>query len=114
MDQEKAIKLKLLSVRLEERYPEDIIPLLRQDLMEMYAVGYDEGYLNINQHGNKPIAQYRGTILITTYKSLKEAARMTGFSDKGIERQMKRGTPMKQGWSWRYLPKEEKKKPVPF
>lgn len=123
MEQHTAVKKMMLSVRMEidEITPNDLpvfispntleyikntllYPKIRECSHLMYGVGFDAGYQEINQHGNKPITQYRKGIAVNTFKSLKEAAKLTGFSVKGIRRSMIRGTPMKQGWTWEYSP----------
>jgi hypothetical protein len=73
-------------------------------LNAIYACGYEAGKLEVNQHTNKTIGQYdkRG-ILVNTFKSRVDAARRTGFSESGIKRCMERKTPMKQGWTWKYI-----------
>lgn len=133
MEQHTAVKKMMLSVRMEidEITPNNIpiniseealdflkniviYPKLRECSHLMYGVGYDAGYQEINQHGNKPITQCRKGIAINTFKSLKEAARVTGFSVKGIRRSMIRGTPMKQGWTWEYVPVPKKSKTPPL
>jgi len=73
-------------------------------LNALWVSGWELGRQEINQHGNKVIGQYDANgKLINTFKSLKESAKRTGFSEKGIYRCMKRETPMKQGWTWKYI-----------
>ena len=106
MQQDRTIKKLLLSIKLEETIPVEYHYQLGGYLSLAYQAGWDAGYQEINQHGNKPIGQFdKQKKLINVYKSLKEAARVSGFSEKGIRRCMIRGTPMKQGWIWEYLPK---------
>ena len=110
MELQHAVNKKIFSLKIQEKYPLQYLYDIRQDLMEMYVVGWEQGRLEVNQHTNKAIAQYdqHGSI-VCTYKSLKEAARITGFSEKGIVKCMQRGTPMKQGWMWKYVEKKEDK-----
>lgn len=133
MEQHTAVKKMMLTVRMEineitpnnipvnisekalEYLKEAIIyPKIRECSHQMYGVGYDAGYQEINQHGNKPITQYRNGRAVNTFKSLTEAARVTGFHEKSIRKCMLRGTPMKQGWTWEYVPVPKKSKTPPL
>lgn len=119
MELDRTIRKMMLSIRVEKELPDQYFYYIRTKLEQMYVAGWEEGQLEINQHGNKPIGQFdkTGTSLINPFKSLKDAAKKTGFSVKGIAKCMNRKTPMKQGWMWRYLKEEEipieMKKPVP-
>lgn len=114
MEIEKAIKKKMLSLRLEEKYPPSFFANLREDFRQMYTVGWEQGRLEINQHTCKKIAQYdKNGKLIAIFKSRIEAAKHTGFSEAGIKRSMERGRPMKQGWTWKYVKEEITEYPGP-
>lgn len=101
------IRKKILSVKLQNAYPSDLLYQLRQDLTEAYVVGWEQGKYEINQHTNKPIGQFRDGVLINIFKSRVDAAKKTGFTEAGIKKAMYRGTPMIQGWTWRYLKDNE-------
>ena len=104
MEQDKAVNRVLRDLKLMGIIPEDIDGNLRPYLHALYVAGWEQGYKEINQHGNKTIGQYdQHGKLVKTYKSREEAARLTGFTENGIYKSMMRNTPMKQGWTWKYL-----------
>jgi hypothetical protein len=76
----------------------------RPYLNAVYVAGFEQGRLEINQHGNKTIGQYdqRGK-LVNTFKSRKEASLKTGFNENTIYKNMFNNTVSKQGWTWKYL-----------
>ena len=79
-------------------------PFIRPFLEQVWAAGWEEGRLEINQHTNKKIAQYdQHGRLIAIYKSRVEAAKLTGFKVDTIKKSMERGAPMKQGYTWIYI-----------
>lgn len=101
------IRKMMLSIKIQEGIPAQYHFYIKELLTQTYIAGWEQGRLEINQHGNKPIGQFLKGKQINEFKSLKEAAKKTGFSEKGIVRSMQRGTPMKQGWTWQYLEKKE-------
>lgn len=114
MQLDKAIKLKLLSIKVTGRYSEDLIPLLRQDFMEMFVAGFEEGRddkaQELNHHSRKTIVQYNlDGKPVNTFKSLKEACKKTGFSKSGILHSIQHNSPTRQKWLWKYL----NEKPLP-
>jgi hypothetical protein len=95
----------MLSIKLEETIPEECYCFLRGYLNQMYAAGYDHRGQEWYSHNSKNIGQYdRNGKLIASFKSRTEAARKTGFTVAGIKSSMDRGTIMRQGWTWKYLP----------
>jgi len=109
MEQHTAVKKMMLSIKLEETIPEECYPDLRRYLAQIYAVGFDEGRndkaFELNRHSCKAIGQYRlDGSLVSTFKSLHEACRKTGFSKSGILYSMQYGIPTRQRWVWKYLP----------
>ena len=109
MEQDKAINRVLRDIKQFDLIAKDILGEvksgeIRYFLNVLYVAGWEEGYRTINQHGNKTIGQYnKSGKLIKTYKSLKEAARLSGFSVKGIYNSITRNKLMRQGWTWKYL-----------
>jgi len=103
MKQDIAVNRILRDLKLMEIIPSDTDGSIRPYLNALYVAGWDQGRLEVNQHGNKTIGQYdkRGK-LFKTYKSRKEAAKITGFSEKGIYNSVISGKPLK-GWTWKYL-----------
>jgi hypothetical protein len=105
MELHTAVKKMMLSIKLEGNFPEECYPELREYLKQMYVVGYDHRGLEWYRHNSKAIGQYnREGKLINTFTSRVEAARKTGFPVKSIQSSMDRGTAMRQGWTWKYLP----------
>ena len=103
MTQDKVVNHILRDLKFLGIIPEECAGELRPYLMAVYCAGYEEGRLT-NQHRGHSIGQYdRRGQLVQTYKSVTEACRRTGFSDMGIRKSMYRGTPMKQGWEWKFL-----------
>ena len=94
----------LRDLRLMRLIHEDNIGEFRPYLNAIYVAGLEQGHLDKNQHTNKTIGQFdsKGQ-LINTFKSQKDAAVKTGFTVKGLYNSMHRGTPTRQGWTWKYL-----------
>jgi len=103
VDQDKTVNRVLRDLKMMGLIEEDAGGELRPYLNALFVSGWEVGYKEINQHGNKTIGQYdkRGN-LFQTYKSRKEAAKLTGFSVSGIYKSVIKGRPLK-GWYWHYL-----------
>ena len=108
MEVHAAVKKMMLSIKIEETIPEQYYPFLREYLHQMYVVGYDQGRQEIPQHQGKSVGQYdKNGKLINVFRDTKEAAKYTGFTDRGIRKSIYRETPMRQGWTWEYINKKE-------
>jgi hypothetical protein len=104
MERHEAVNKVLRDMKASDLINPDYAGEARIYLNALWVAGWENGYEQINQHGNKIIGQYnREGKLINTFKSQIEAAKKTGFTAKGIYNCMKRETPMKQGWTWRYI-----------
>jgi len=112
MEQHTAVKKMMLTVKIEGLIPLECFSAVRCYFGQMYAAGYDQRGQEINQHSYKAIGQYdRNGKLINTFKSRREAAKKTGFTENGIYKAIKNERPTKQGWVWKYLmPKEPEEK----
>lgn len=107
MDLQRAVNKKMASIKLEEVLPDKYFWYMRECLTQMYVVGWEQGRLEINQHGNKPIAQINSDDrVINIFKSLKEAAKLSCVSEKGIYKSMVNDRPVK-GFTWRYVTQKE-------
>lgn len=104
MEQDKAVNHILRDLKFAELIDAEMVPYIRPYLQALWVIGWEQGRLEINQHTNKQIGQYdqRGQ-LIQVFKSRIEAAKKTGFSEKGIYLAMVRQTPTKQGWTWKFI-----------
>jgi len=104
MDQDKTVNRILRDMKLFHIIECESDEAVKEYLKLVWLVGWEEGRTQVNQRFNKAIGQYnRQGKLINTFKSRREAARRTGYTDAGIKNCMNRGTPMKQGWTWKYL-----------
>jgi len=104
MEQHRVVSKALLSLKLSGLIDSANAPDIRPFLNQVWVAGWEEGRLEINQHTNKKIAQYdRQGNLINIFKSTVDASKKTGYSVKGIYKALKRETPMKKGWVWRYV-----------
>ena len=111
MEQHTVVKKMMLTVKIEGSIPLECFPAVRDYFKQMYAAGYDQRGQEINQHSYKAIGQYdRNGKLINTFKSRREAARKTGFTENGIYKAIKNERPTKQGWIWKYLMSEKLEK----
>jgi hypothetical protein len=102
MNQYKAVKKMILTIKLEEVIPEECIPIIEMYLRQMYAVGYDEGRC-LNNYKRKQILQYDETgKFINSFDSRIEAARKTGFPLTSIWRSVSEDRPVR-GYKWKYI-----------
>jgi hypothetical protein len=107
MDLQRAVSKKMASIKLEEVLPDKYFWYMRECLTQMYVVGWEQGQLEINQHGNKPIAQINcDGRTINMFGSLKKAAKLSCVSEKGIHKGMVSSRPVK-GFTWQYVTQEE-------
>jgi hypothetical protein len=103
MDQHRAVGKKMASIKVEDVIPAKYYWYMRECLMEMYVVGWEQGRFEINQHANKPIAQINSDgKVINMFKSQIDAAKRTHVSIKGIYKSMVNNKPIK-GFRWKYI-----------
>ena len=108
MNEHTAVNKMMMSIKIEESIPEQYYSFLRTYLQQMYVVGYDQGRQEIYDYSERMIGQYnREKRLINVFRSEKEAAKFTGFTDRGIRKALHRDSPTKQGWYWRWINKKE-------
>lgn len=114
MELDIAIKKKILSIRIQDKYPIEFTHSLKKDFQEMYVAGWEQGWLDAHQTTAKPIGQYNlEGKLINTYTSLRDACKKTGFSKNGILHSMKHNIPTRQRWLWAYIEKKKKEDALP-
>jgi hypothetical protein len=102
MQQIPAVKKMMLTIKLEEFIPEEYLPSIRNYLLQMYAVGYDEAR-TFNNYKRKQIVQYDETgKFISSFNSRKQASRQTGFPVSSIWRSMVEERPVR-GYVWKYV-----------
>jgi hypothetical protein len=106
MKQEKAVNAILRDLKMMELVSEENAPEIRPYLMALWLVGWEVGRLESSVYREQMIGQYdkRGK-LINTFRSIKTAEKETGFTSRTIRKSMQRGTPMRQGWTWKRLVK---------
>jgi hypothetical protein len=82
----------------------DYVGEVRPFLNAVYIAGWEKGRSNRGHRIAKRIGQYtEDKELFQTFRSLADAAKMTGFSQRAIYKSMELKRPMKQGWTWKYL-----------
>ena len=91
--------LKMMGL-VSDYYASELRPLLNA----IFVAGWEVGYHESHQTTAKTIGQYnlQGK-LVSTYPSLKDACKKTGFSKSGIQYSIKNNVPTRQRWTWKYL-----------
>lgn len=107
MEQYRAIKKMMLTIKMEEQIPTKYFSSLREKLSQMYAAGYDQGRSDSVSFSKKAVAQYNEEgKCINTFGGLREAVRFTGYSYDNLRRSIVDNRPCK-GFRWRYITNAE-------
>lgn len=108
MEQYRAIKKMMLTIKMEEQIPTKYFSSLREKLAQMYAAGYDQGRNDVvGKSQKKPVLQYNqeGKV-INVFTGLNEASRLTGFNVNNLNRAILQNRPCK-GFHWKYITNAE-------
>ena len=104
MEKDIAVNRIVRDMRIGGIICEDCIGEVRKYVDLAWVAGYENGRFEIDQRSNKKIGQYdRRGILINVFKSRKEAAKMTHYTERAIYNSMYRGAVNKHGWNWKYI-----------
>lgn len=101
MEQIPAVKKMMLTIKANGRIPDEYFSEIRTCLLQMYAVGYDEGR-TLNNYKRKQITQYtEDGKFIASFTSRTQASRRTGFPVSSIWRSIVEERPVR-GYYWKY------------
>lgn len=109
MEQHRAIKKMMLTIRMEEEIPEKYFSSLREKFSQMYAAGYDHGRTDVvGKLQRKPVAQFdKDERLINIFTGgLNSASRLTGFAVNNLNHAILKNRPCK-GFLWKYVTDSE-------
>jgi thiamine kinase-like enzyme len=82
-------------------------PAVRDYLLQMYAVGYDQGRSDVTSHLKKAVAQYNEEgHCINVFNGFREAVRKTGYSYDNLRNAILNNRPCK-GFRWKYITEEQ-------
>jgi hypothetical protein len=104
MDQDIAVKLMMLEIKVEENIPEEYSGYLRKYLHLMWVVGFEEGrndvYAIFGAHKKAVIQRDSDGTRIAQYESIIDASRRTGIQDRVIFRALKTHKKTREGHYW--------------
>jgi hypothetical protein len=109
MEQYRAVKKMMLTIKIEEEIPAECFSSLREKFSQMYAAGYDQGRSDSVSFRKKAVAQFnREGRCINIFGGLREAVRYTGYGYDNLRRSIINERPCK-GFIWRYITTDEMK-----
>lgn len=107
MEQQRAVRLMMLSIKLEEKIPEFLHSYVREKLSQMYAAGFDEGREQIGIITIK-VGQFDSDYnLINTYADIKQAAARSCYKYSMIVNSIKSGKITRNNQYWRWVDGEK-------
>jgi hypothetical protein len=104
MDQHRAVSKMMLSIKLENLIPDNVLGLIRDYLKQMYCVGWEEGRESLIDANSKLIGQYNiDHKLVNVFKSEREAAYRTGYHESSISKSIKNNKMNRQKVFWKFI-----------
>ena len=104
MEQDIAVRLMMLEIKVEEKIPKDIQPFIKKYLNLMWVVGFDAGRRYVYSRYSKKktaVIQYdQSGTRIAQYESVALATRATRISHDIIFRALKCHKKTQQGHYW--------------